>query len=138
MKINILFDTCAALWTASESPLADSALHVIQEALDSEGEIFLSPITAWEIGMLTSKGRLRLAKRPEVWFADFIDRPGMALAEMSPDLLIESSHLPGVLPADPADRIIAATAREYGLTLVTRDKALLRYAEDGYINAIQC
>jgi PIN domain nuclease of toxin-antitoxin system len=60
------------------------------------------------------------------------------LADMSPDLLIAASFLPGKPPRDPADRIIAATARDYGCTLVTRDRALLAYGEQGHIRVLAC
>jgi PIN domain nuclease of toxin-antitoxin system len=46
--------------------------------------------------------------------------------------------LPGALPADPADRIIAATAREYGFAVMTRDRALLAYADQGSLSAVTC
>jgi PIN domain nuclease of toxin-antitoxin system len=49
----------------------------------------------------------------------------MALADMPPAVLIASQNLPNFLVGDPADRIIAATAREYRFTVVTRDKPLL-------------
>ena len=57
---------------------------------------------------------------------------------MSPDLLIASSYLPGKPPRDPFDRIIVATARELGATLITRDRALLGYAEQGYVRVVEC
>jgi PIN domain nuclease of toxin-antitoxin system len=60
------------------------------------------------------------------------------LADMSPDVLIASSFLPGKPPRDPADRILAATARDYGATLITRDRALLDYGAQGYISAVRC
>ena len=53
-------------------------------------------------------------------------------------LLLRSSFLPGSPTGDPADRILAATAREYGFTLVTRDRALLAYGEQGHIRALAC
>jgi PIN domain nuclease of toxin-antitoxin system len=52
--------------------------------------------------------------------------------------LIASSFLPGRPPRDPADRIIAATARDYGCTLMTRDRALLDYGEQGHIRVLAC
>jgi PIN domain nuclease of toxin-antitoxin system len=64
--------------------------------------------------------------------------PTVRLADMSPDLLIASSFLPGRPPRDPADRIIAATARDYGCTLMTRDRALLDYGEQGHIRVLAC
>ena len=57
---------------------------------------------------------------------------------MSPAILIASSFLPGEPPRDPADRIIAATARAFGQTLITRDGELLPYAKAGYLAAINC
>jgi PIN domain nuclease of toxin-antitoxin system len=54
---------------------------------------------------------------------------------VSPWILIESVRLPGKLHRDPADRILAATARENGLTLLTRDDALLEYAAEGHLAA---
>jgi PIN domain nuclease of toxin-antitoxin system len=60
------------------------------------------------------------------------------LADMSPDLLIAASFLPGKPPRDPVDRIIAATAREYGFTLITRDRALLEYGEQEHVRVLAC
>jgi PIN domain nuclease of toxin-antitoxin system len=57
---------------------------------------------------------------------------------MSPDLLIVASFLPGKPPPDPADRIIAATAHDCGWTVVTRDRALLDYGEQGHIRVLAC
>ena len=88
--------------------------------------------------MLSARGRLQLLIRPERWFANLFDIPGVRLADLSPDLLIASSYLPGAPPRDPTDRILAATARELGATLVTRDRALLAYGETGHIAVLPC
>ncbi len=57
---------------------------------------------------------------------------------VSPNILIASSFLPGAYPDDPADRIIAAAAREYDCRVVTRDRWLLDYAESGCHQALAC
>ena len=88
--------------------------------------------------MLSAKGRLQLLIRPERWFANLFEVPGVALAPLSPDLLIASSYLPGKPPHDPTDRIIAATARELGATLITRDRALLSYGAQGHMSVVEC
>ena len=75
---------------------------------------------------------------PEKWFERLLEAPGVSLADMSPHVLIASSFLPGAHPKDPADRIIAATAREYGYCVVTRDRRLLAYADSGYCRALIC
>jgi PIN domain nuclease of toxin-antitoxin system len=49
-----------------------------------------------------------------------------------------SSFLPGKPPRDPADRILLATARDLGATLVTRDRALLQYGAEGQVSTIAC
>jgi PIN domain nuclease of toxin-antitoxin system len=81
---------------------------------------------------------LQLLIRPERWFSNLFEVPGVRLAEMSPDVLIASSFLPGKPPKDPTDRIIAATARELGATLITRDRALLDYGAQGHVAVLQC
>jgi PIN domain nuclease of toxin-antitoxin system len=57
---------------------------------------------------------------------------------MSTDLLIASSFLPGKPPRDPFDRIIIATARNYDCILLTRDRALLEYGEQGHVRVMAC
>jgi PIN domain nuclease of toxin-antitoxin system len=99
---------------------------------------YLSPISAWEVGLLVARGRLQLLMTPQRWFQRLLEAPNVRLADISPDLLIASSFLPGEPPRDPADRIIAATAREYGTTLVTRDRALLGYGDQGHISVVAC
>jgi PIN domain nuclease of toxin-antitoxin system len=88
--------------------------------------------------MLVSRGRLTLAISPEAWFTSLRQLPGIRLAPLTPEILIASTVLPGVPPRDPADRIIAATARALGLTIVTRDGELLPYAAAGHLAAIRC
>lgn len=85
-----------------------------------------------------SKRRIALAVPVETWFAGLARLEGVILAEMPPKVLIASASLPGDPPKDPADRILAATAREYALTLVTRERQLLQYADQGHIRATAC
>jgi len=134
----LLWDTCAAIWIYEKAPLSSAALDAMAAAHRDGLPAYVSPITAWEVGMLASRGRLQLLIRPERWFANLFEVPGVRLAEMSPDLLIASSYLPGEPPRDPADRIIAATARELGATLITRDRALLDYGKQGHVAVLEC
>ncbi|GAA0559794.1 type II toxin-antitoxin system VapC family toxin [Rhizomicrobium electricum] len=134
----LLLDTCATIWISQNEPIAAEALEAIDKAARDGDPIYVSPMTAWEIGLLNARGRLAMAMSPEDWFASLMQVPGMALAELPPKILIASSFLPGDPPRDPADRIIAATARALRLQLVTRDRILLDYAEQGHIQAIAC
>lgn len=110
---------------------------LIDEMAQSD-HVRVSPITAWEVGMLSSRGRLALSASVMAWFDLLLSLPGVALAELPPKVLVDATCLPGKRPRDPADCILAATAREYGLTLVTRDKALLNYGEAGHVNVVAC
>ncbi|MDO9298829.1 type II toxin-antitoxin system VapC family toxin [Bradyrhizobium sp.] len=85
-----------------------------------------------------SRGRVQLLITPQRWFARLFEARGVQLAEMSPDVLIASSFLPGKPPRDPADRIIAATARDLGATLITRDRVLLDYGRQGHLSVVEC
>ena len=134
----ILLDTCAAIWLAEDAPLAQSALDLLAAAADVDMSTYVSPITAWEIGMLVARSRLKLLITPQRWLQRLLEVPSVRLADMSPDLLIASSFLPGDPPRDPADRIIVATARDCGATLITRDHALLAYGEQGHIRVEAC
>lgn len=131
-----LLDTCAALWIANGDPLREPGASALAEA--REGPVFVSPMTAWEISTLAAKGRIALALDPEVWFARLCALPGTALAGMPPSVLIASNGLPGIPPADPVDRILAATARAFGHALVTRDRRLSEYAAAGHLRVIGC
>jgi PIN domain nuclease of toxin-antitoxin system len=134
----LLLDTCAVIWVAEDQPIAQGAALALDEAHAADQFVYVSPITAWEVGLLVARGRLTTIIKPQLWFERLLDVPNVRLADMSPDLLISSSFLPGEPPRDPADRIIAATAREYGYTLMTRDRLLLSYAEQGHIQAVCC
>jgi PIN domain nuclease of toxin-antitoxin system len=118
--------------------LADAAVELLKAADDAGQITYISPISAWEVGLLASRGRIQLLITPQRWFARLFESRGVRLAEMSPDVLVASSFLPGKPPGDPADRIIAATARDLGATLITRDRALLGYGKQGHLSVAGC
>jgi PIN domain nuclease of toxin-antitoxin system len=134
----LLLDTCAAIWISGEHPMSRESADAIQRSRDAGETIYVSPITAWELGLLASRGRMNIQMTPQRWFERLLEAPGLQLSDMPPSVLITSSFLPGEPPRDPADRIIAATAREYGYRIITRDRPLLEYAKQGHIRAIAC
>jgi PIN domain nuclease of toxin-antitoxin system len=133
----LLLDTCAAIWVANGDPISGEARNAIEENAGI-GSILISPMTAWEIATLTSKGRLKLSMAPESWFDALLSLPGIRLAPMPPRTLIASAFLPGDPPSDPADRIIAATARAENLILMTRDQRLLDFGNQGHVRVLAC
>lgn len=134
----LLLDTCAVIFISEGETLAAGAADLLNAAHRAGAATYISPITAWEVGLLAARERLQLLLTPQRWFARLFDAPGVRLADMSPDLLIASSFLPGTPPRDPADRIILATARDLGCTLITRDRALLDYGAQGHARVVGC
>jgi PIN domain nuclease of toxin-antitoxin system len=136
-EIPILLDTCAAIWIVDDR-ISQSASDALSKAWQSSIPTHVSPITAWEIGHLAASGRFKSPDPPTRWFQRLLDLPNVRLTELPPRVLLDSSFLPGLPPRDPADRIIAATARDFGFTVMTRDRALLAYAKEGYLSVITC
>jgi len=119
-------------------PISPESRAAISEAQAQNAGVFVSPITAWEIGTLVSRNRIQLTQAPEAWFEELLELPGVRLAPMPPNILIASNFLPGSPPRDPADRIIAATARAYGYAVISRDGELSDYAGAGHVDFIAC
>lgn len=71
--------------------------------------------------MLLVRGRVIPQGTPEAWLGALVDRSGVVVKEITPAVAALATHFPGDFPADPADRLIAATARAEGLSLVSRD-----------------
>lgn len=132
----ILLDTCAALWLV-DGLLKSEAQDSLREALSAGISVAVSPITAWEVGILVGKGRVSLASPPLTWFNSLIAL-GIDLAELTPEVLVAATELRAPELRDPADQIIAATARAFNYRLMTRDKPLLSFAERGQAIAIAC
>ena len=118
--------------------MSKDSLRAIESARLA-GACLVSPIAAWEIGVLVARKRIKLSMEPTVWFDQVLAQPGVGLADLSPEILIASSFLPGQPPNDPADRIIIATARAHGLTVISRDGEIIPYGRDqGFVNVLVC
>lgn len=133
----ILLDTCALLWLANGDTMSAAALEAVAEVESQNGGVAVSPISAWEVGQLSAKGRILLPRHPLAWFEAAL-ASGVSLAPLPPGVLVESSFLPGTPLRDPADRIIAATARAFGYRILTRDRLILDFAAEGHAQAIAC
>ena len=112
-----------------------TARAAIDEAGRADG-IAVSAITPWEVTLLAEKGRLRLGSDAAVWINTVLDLPGVHLVPIEAAIAIDSVRLPGNFHADPADRLIIATARYCRAPLITADGAILEYAAAGHVRVI--
>ena len=112
-------------WVHGDERLTRTQAEVI-EANETD-VIGVSAISCWEIAKLVEYGRLELPCSLEEWFEDALNYPGIHLFELTPEIAIESTQLPGEFHRDPADQMVVATARVYGCPLVTSDGRLLEY-----------
>jgi PIN domain nuclease of toxin-antitoxin system len=120
--MKLLLDTHIWLWSMLEPGRLSKR---VAKALASAGnELWLSPITTWEILVLCEKGRLELEPDVAAWVTDAWSRVPLKEAPLTHEVALAAASV--TLPhRDPADRFLAATARAYGLTLVTSDRLLL-------------
>lgn len=132
----LLLDTHVLVWLMTGEARIGSALRRSIDQAATSRRVWVSAITPWEIAMLVAKQRLRLDRDVMAWVDEALARPGLRLAALEPSITVASTRLPGELHADPADRLIVATARHLGATLVTADVALLAYAEAGHLSAL--
>ena len=96
----------------------------------------VSAITPWEIALLVEKGRLHLALELRTWLNTILEVPGIDLMPIEPVIAVDSVRLPGAFHSDPADRLIIATARHWRAPLLSADRAILAYADDGHLRAV--
>jgi PIN domain nuclease of toxin-antitoxin system len=130
---NLLLDTCAVLWLAAGSELAPDSRKA-----NLEGNLNVSPISAWEIANLVRKNRMALAMPVATWFRQALGLMGATAPDLTIEVLVGSCELPGSPPSDPADRILIAHARETRMVLVTRDKSILAYSRAGHVRTLMC
>lgn len=138
MSERYVLDTCALIWMSRDEDVSPAVEAAITDLPTDSDALGVSVMTAWEIGMLTSKGRLNTTREPLRWFYDFLDAASLRLIDVTPEILIASSYLPLPMHGDPADRIIIATAREHDLTIITRDRAILAYGAAGHVKTLAC
>ncbi len=131
-----LIDTHVLLWfTEGDTRLGKRARRLIGEAWRAE-QVGISVMTLWEIGMLLEKRRVALSLPLAAYVQRVIDTEKLKLVPVDRAIASESGQLPGGLPGDPGDRLIAATARVLGCPLLTADRTLLDYAKAGHVQAI--
>jgi len=117
-----LLDTHIWLWSSMQPDRLSNRVSKI--LADHENELWLSPISVWELTLLCRKKRLRVHSDVSTWVADSVAQLRIIEAPLTLEvaLAIPSISLPH---GDPADHFLAASAKVFGLILVTADETLL-------------
>lgn len=135
----LLLDTCALIFIANGQSISQGAKDQVLAAGLGDG-IFVSSVSAWEIGLLSTRKAIDFHPDPKTWFGNFLSQPGVRLTPLTPEIAIDSCRLPAPprLHGDPADRLLIATARALDVPIVTRDRRILDYAKTGLVMGIAC
>jgi PIN domain nuclease of toxin-antitoxin system len=129
----ILLDTHALIWLAAgTNDLGSRALRAIEE----QPERRMSAMVAWELAMLVDKRRIALESPLDIWLDQAMRGFGIVEVPISSAIGRDAGGLQGNIHGDPYDRIMVATARALRCPLVTSDRAILRYAANGHLKAI--
>lgn len=133
----LLLDTHVWLWYAEgvAKRLKPTVVSRIEDALLTN-RLHVSVVSVWEIGLLVAKNRITLSAPVKDWVQQATAIPGLRLRPLDWPSAIESTLLPGTPHSDPADRLLIATARIGGYTLVTRDRKILDYGKAGHVNVL--
>lgn len=124
----IVLDTHVWVWLISNPEnLSKRAAKAVTGAL-KDRSILISSISAWELALLVRKKRLKLTIEVSDWVSKSESLPFIQFVPVTNSIALKSVNLPAPLHADPADRIIIATALSVGAPLVTKDKKLIGYS----------
>lgn len=122
--MKLLLDTCTFLWILSD----DAALSEQARAAfsDPANEVYLSPVSVWEIVVKHALKRLPLPEPPDRFIKSQRTRHGIQPLPLDEDAVFQLSRLPEY-HKDPFDRMLVCQAIAQGVTLLTPDEAIRQY-----------
>jgi len=123
--MSFLLDTHIVVWWFEKNPRLSAAQEEALASADPKSPLFVSDISLWEISTLTSLGRLRLQLPLRDWLERAVSPPLVRRIGISPAIAAEVASLPDSFHRDPADRLLVATARILGATLLTADNRII-------------
>ena len=120
--MKLLLDTHVWLWSLLEPQ--NLSQRVVRALESKHNELWLSPISVWELLMLVDRNRVALNMDVNEWVANAMNAVPLQEAPITHEVALETQRV-GLAHRDPADRFLAATATVFGLTLVTADKRMI-------------
>ena len=122
--MRILLDTCTFLWIAEGAPqLSTTAINLFRDPVN---EVFLSSISAWEIAIKYSIGRLPLPDEPQLFIPEQREAHEIDMLPLDENAALHLIKLPA-LHNDPFDRMLVCQSIIHGMTILTPDKLLSSY-----------
>ena len=118
MPESLLLDTCALIWLATGSEELSKETRLL---IANAPKVFVSSVSAWELGVKSHKGKLILPCDARRWFMKIVEKYNLEVLGLSSDEMLTASELPWH-HKDPADRFIIATAQKNSLSVVTGDR----------------
>lgn len=137
MSDPIILDTHVLLWALLQPDELSKDVKQYISSAQEKGQLFICSISLWEIAMLKLKKRINIYEPIKDFLESITDINGLLVKDISSDIAAESISLTDDFHGDPADRIIVATARCLGATLLTRDQKILAWANLGHIKSIK-
>lgn len=134
---SLLLDTHVWVWYVEGlgAKISRDTLGLLREH-DRAGRLHVSPLSVWEVARLVARGRLTLSIDLRSWITQATDDASVRTAQLTPAVAVDAALLAGDAPRDPVDRLLIATARALGTTLVTRDAEILAYGRAGYVRVL--
>lgn len=120
-----LLDTHILIWWLDRRALLSPAQQEILSATGPDSPLLVSDISLWEVAALCRLGRIRLSLPLRDWLDKAVAPPLVRRQGISPAIAAELATLPESFHRDPADRIIVATSRVLGATLLTQDRRIV-------------
>ena len=120
-----LLDTHILIWWLNGSKHLSAAQQEVVASASAESPLLVSDISLWEVATLHSLGRIQLTIHLRAWLDKAVAPPLVRRLGISPAIAAELATLPDFFQRDPADRILVATARVFGATLLTQDRRIV-------------
>ena len=125
--VNLLLDTQALLWwLAGDGELTPAQAEALPRAESAGHPLGVPAIALWELARLVERGQIEARVSIDALFEEIESHPRLQILPITPRVALESTRLGRAFPRDPADQLIAATARVHGLRLVTKDREIRR------------
>jgi len=127
--VKYLLDTHAWLWSVLDHPRLSRRARAVLNAVSAQERVGLAAISLKEAAWHLARGRVVVDESfgPwSLWLRTAASSPPLEVLSLTADVAIESEQLGDSFPPDPADCLIAATARVHDLTLITSDTGIRR------------